>query len=122
MKYFLLLMVFLTVSAARADPAQDDERQLIADVNAAGVLFGFAENCRVSKPDLTALMKKQVAHVREVVAAKVPNYAPADFKQDFQSGYDMAAGLASALKPGTKQYTKNCTDIRAKVSAKLLEK
>jgi hypothetical protein len=121
MNYFILLLL-LTTSTARADPAHDDEQQLIADVKAGGVLFGFAENCRMSKPDLAELMKKQVAQVRLVVADTVPGYAPGDFKLDFQRGYDMATGLASALKPGTMEYTKNCTDIRIKVSAKLLEK
>lgn len=124
-RYFTLhaaIAVALTavsLSALSAPPApppvKPAEKKLIAKVFNDGVLFGFAQNCKVGEPDLKKLYDKNFASSRALGVSKVPHYSQANFRRDFQSGIATADRLSASVAPTSKAFTKNCQDVGKKV-------
>ena len=105
---------------ALADSAFEAERQLIADVTADGMLYGFARICSVPQADLEKFATKIMADAKRVVQAQNLPYPPAKFERDFSRGVANASGMAEGQPPGSEARERNCVEIRAKVQ-RLLE-
>lgn len=102
-------------AAPAAPPVKPAEKKLIAKVFNDGVLFGFAQNCKIAEPDLKKLYDKNFDSSRALGVSKVPQYSQANFRRDFQSGIATADKLSNSVAPTSKAFTKNCQDVSKKV-------
>ena len=108
-------LTFCSMSALAAGPVKPAEKKLMAKVFNDGVLFGFAQNCKLAEPDLKRLYDTNFATSRALGVSKVPYYTQANFRRDFQNGIVTADRLSNSVAPSSKAFKQNCLDVDKKV-------
>lgn len=99
-----------------------DKDYLIALAKKDGALSVQASFCKINDDQVATLIEKQIIDARDTAKKYHIDFDFAAWKAEAEPSMQFTQALFSQLPRSGENYEKNCTEIKAKVNARLVQK